>query len=144
MIAEHVSPYTGQHPITADHLARSRQIVSHATAPVHANEHAYGVKSVDDTEPVNQNRVLIIKAIERLDQSGLFGQGHVERYLNKLNRYGCRPNTIRINFKVFFQFISFLKSGGRTCLETTVRDDIGSFVEYGQDRGLAITTVLQL
>lgn len=141
MIAGQVSAYTSQHPVKTHHSANAGQIARHPNTPKHANERACGVKNLGDPGPFNQNRTLIAKCIKRLDQSKLFGQGHVERYLNKLNRYGCRANTIRINFKVFYQFISYLKSYGRTCLETTVRDDIGGFVEYGQDRGLAATTV---
>ncbi len=94
-----------------------------------------------NSQPKSEHRILIARCIERLDKTELFGQIHVERYLNKLNRYGCRVSTIRMNFNVFYQFIGYLKSHGRSCLETTVRDDIGGFIEHGQDRGLAATTV---
>jgi len=83
----------------------------------------------------------IRKCIKRLSAKKLFGHPHVKRYLYDLYRRGCRPNTIRSNFESIILFISHLKNNGRTYLETVTRDDLGSFIEHQQDRGLKPNTV---
>jgi integrase/recombinase XerD len=83
----------------------------------------------------------INKCIKRLTKGKLFGHPHVKQYLHDQYRRGCRPNTIRSNFESIILFISHLKSLGRTYIEEVTRDDLGSFVEYEQDRGLKPNTV---
>ena len=141
MIAVQTFQDTGQYTPKNQPSAKTNQISNHSSCSKQEAERSPRAKTNHNIRPMSENRILIARFVERLNKTELFGQIHVERYLNKLNRYGCRPSTIRMNFKVFYQFISYLKSHHRTCIETTVRDDIGGFVEYGQDRGLAATTV---
>ena len=83
----------------------------------------------------------IKKCIKRLSAKKLFGHPHVKRYLYDLYRRGCRHNTIRSNFESIILFVTYLKSLGRTYLEEVTRDDLSSFVEHEQDRGLKPNTV---
>jgi len=83
----------------------------------------------------------INKCLKRLTKGKLFGHPHVKQYLLDQYRRGCRPNTIRSNFETIILFITHLKGLGRTYLEEIVRDDLSSFIEHEQDRGLKPNTV---
>lgn len=84
---------------------------------------------------------LIEKWLGQLAEKGLFGGPYVQDYLYDLKRRNCRPNTIRSYFTTLMVFLSFLKEKGRTYLETITRDDLSSFIEYEQDRGMQPKTV---
>ena len=94
-----------------------------------------------DTRPSIQRRVYIARCVKRMVQNQLFGHEYVERYLNRLNRSGCRSSTLRTNFTALNQFIEYLKTQQRSCIESTVRGDISAFIEHEQDRGMAPTTI---
>lgn len=83
----------------------------------------------------------IKKCIQKLAQKRLFGHPHVKRYLYDQYRRGCRPNTIRCNFGAIILFISHLKGLGRRYIEETTREDLSSFIENEQDRGMKPVTV---
>ena len=83
----------------------------------------------------------IKKCIQRLVQKRLFGHPYVKRYLYYQYRRGCRPNTIRTNFGAIILFISHLKGLGRHYLEEATRQDLSSFIEHEQDRGMKPVTV---
>ena len=84
---------------------------------------------------------LIEKWLRQLDEKGLFGRPYVQDYLYDLKRRNCRPNTIRSYFTTLMLFLSYLKKRDRISLETTTREDLSSFIEYEQDRGMQPTTV---
>ena len=83
----------------------------------------------------------IKKCIQKLARKKLFGHPYVKRYLYNQYRRGCRPNTIRTNFGAIILFIAHLKGLGRRYLEETTRQDLSSFVEHEQDRGMKPVTV---
>jgi hypothetical protein len=76
-----------------------------------------------------------------LQQLGRFGQPHMQEYLYDLKRRSCRPNTLRSNLVAWKSFFSHLKERGRTSPETITRDDLRSFNEPEQDRGMQPNTV---
>jgi integrase/recombinase XerD len=76
-----------------------------------------------------------------LQQLGRFGQPHVQEYLSDLKRRNCRPNTLRSYVTAWKSFFSHLKERGRTSLEAISRDDLSSFIEHEQDRGMQPNTV---
>ena len=84
---------------------------------------------------------LIEKCLKQLVKKGLFGRPYVKDYLYDLKRRNCRPNTILSYFTMLMVFLSYLKEKGRTYLETITRDDLSSFIEYEQDRGMQPNTV---
>jgi integrase/recombinase XerD len=91
-----------------------------------------------DTLSPESKQPVIEKYIKQLER---FGQPHVQEYLYDLKRRNCRPNTLRSNFATWMIFFSYLKGRGRTSLETISRDDLSSFIEYEQDRGMQPNTV---
>jgi integrase/recombinase XerD len=84
---------------------------------------------------------LIEMWLGQLAEKGLFGWPHVQDYLYGLKRRNCRPSTIRSYCSTLLLFLSYLKERGRTSLETTTREDLSSFIEYEQDRGMQPKTV---
>jgi integrase/recombinase XerD len=83
----------------------------------------------------------IEKWLGQLSEKGLFGRPYVQDYLYDLKRRNCRPSTIRSYGSTLLLFLSYLKQRGRTSLETTTREDLSSFIEYEQDRGMQPKTV---
>ena len=83
----------------------------------------------------------IDKCIKQLDGKGLFGGPYIKEYLDDRKRRNCRPNTLRGYFTTLTVFLSYLKERGRTSLDTITRDDLSSFVEHEQDRGIQPNTV---
>ena len=90
---------------------------------------------------IHPNRRLIQGCLKRIAKKGLYGRPHVKRYLSYLHRSGCRSSTIRSNIVAIILFLSYLKTIGRTYIETVIRDDLSRFIEHEQDRGLKPNTV---
>ena len=84
---------------------------------------------------------LIEKWLGQLAEKGLFGRPYVKDYLYGLKRRNCRPSTIRSYGSTLLLFLSYLKERGRTSLETITREDLSSFIEHEQDRGMQPNTV---
>ena len=84
---------------------------------------------------------LIEKWVMQLADKGLFGRSYVKDYLYDQKRRNCRPSTIRSNFTTLMLFLSYLKKRDRTSLETITREDLSSFIEHDQDRGMQPNTV---
>jgi integrase/recombinase XerD len=85
---------------------------------------------------------LIDKYLKQLAEKELPGGPCVQDYLQDQKRRNCRPNTMRGNFATLVVFLSYLKQErGRTSLETITRDDLSSFIEHEQDRGMQPNTV---
>jgi len=94
-----------------------------------------------DALTLRQENPLIEKYLQKLVKKGLFGRPYVKDYLSDQKRRNCRPSTIRHNFTTLMVFLSYLKEKGRTSLETITRDDLSSFIEHEQDRGMQPNTV---
>ncbi len=106
--------------------------------PFSASESPY--RETDAVTPRLKNP-LIEKCLKQLVKKGLFGRPYVKDYLYSLKRRNCRPNTILSYFTMLMVFLSYLKRRGRTYLETITREDLSSFIEHEQDRGLKPNTV---
>ncbi len=91
-----------------------------------------------ETDELNQ----IDKYLRQLAAKELSGEPYVRDYLQDQKRRNCRPSTMRSNFTTLVVFLSYLKQErGRTSLETITRDDVSSFIEHEQDRGMQPNTV---
>ena len=85
---------------------------------------------------------LVEKYLQQIAAKELLGEAYVQDYLQDQKRRNCRPSTMRGNFATLVIFLSYLKQErGRTFLETITRDDVGSFIEHEQDRGMQPNTV---
>ena len=69
-------------------------------------------------------------------------------YLHDQKGRNCRPSTMRSNCSTLMIFLLYLKEKrGRASLETITRDDVSSFIEHEQDRGMqpnTLSTMLRL
>jgi integrase/recombinase XerD len=84
----------------------------------------------------------IEKYLKQLAAKELLGEPYVRDYLHDQKRRNCRSSTMRGNFATLVVFLSYLKKErGRTSLETITRDDVSSFIEHEQDRGMQPNTV---
>lgn len=79
--------------------------------------------------------------LERVAEKDLFGKKLIRRYFTYLYRRRLSKSTIKSYEVTLFAFITFIKANGRYFIETIVRDDIGAYVEYEQDRGMSLNTV---
>jgi integrase/recombinase XerD len=93
----------------------------------------------DKAIPVPGSKQPVIE--KHIKQIGQFGQPHVQEYLYDLKRRNCRPNTLRSYVTAWKSFFSHLKERSRTSLEAVTRDDLSSFIEHEQDRGMQPNTV---
>jgi integrase/recombinase XerD len=85
---------------------------------------------------------LIEKYLKQLAAKELLGEPYVRDYLHDQKRRNCRPSTMRSNWATLLVFLSYLKQErGRTSLETITREDVSSFIEHEQDRGMQPNTV---
>ena len=66
---------------------------------------------------------------------------HVESYMRHKWRLNRKPNTLRSSFVAVRSFVYFYSGLGKSQLQEIVSDDLESFVEHEQDRGLKVTTV---
>jgi site-specific recombinase XerD len=96
------------------------------------------VSSPPETDEVN----LIEKYLKQLAGKELLGESYVRDYVHDQKRRNCRPNTMRSNCGTLVVFLSYLKQErGRTFLEAITREDVSSFIEHEQDRGMQPNTV---
>ena len=91
--------------------------------------------------PAPDELSLIEKCLKQWAEKALPGGPYIQDYLHDQKRRNCRPTTIRHNFMTLMIFLSYLKEKGRTSLETLTREDVSSFIEHEQDRGMQPNTV---
>lgn len=102
---------------------------------------AHSLKPISSLPRQSRRNPAIEKILDLMTQKGLFGQDYIRFYFSNLHRRCLSKNTIRIYEQTLLGFITFLKDNGRQHIETIVREDIGAYVEYEQDRGMRLTTV---
>jgi len=99
-------------------------------------------KPAENPPPTTPELNLIDQYLKQLAAKELPGGPHVQDYLHDQKRRNCRPSTMRGNFATLVIFLSYLKQErGRTSLESITRDDVSSFIEHEQDRGMQPNTV---
>ena len=80
-------------------------------------------------------------ALTKLSEKEIPGKAYIKEYLRDQYRRHCRPNTLRNSLIAIDQFLDFIKRAGKTHLEEITREDLGAWIEHGQDRGLKASTV---
>ena len=79
--------------------------------------------------------------LSKLSKKDIPDKAHIKEYLRDQYRRHCRPNTLRNSLIAIDQFLDFIKRAGKTHLEEITREDLGAWIEHGQDRGLKASTV---
>jgi len=79
--------------------------------------------------------------LRKLSEKDIPGKAYINEYLRDQYRRHCRPNTLRNSLIAIDQFLVFIKRAGKTHLEEITREDLGAWIEHGQDRGLKASTV---
>jgi len=79
--------------------------------------------------------------LSKLSKKDMPGKAHINDYLRDQYRRHCRPNTLRNSLIAIDQFLDFITQAGKAHLEDITRDDLGAWIEHGQDRGLKASTV---
>src|SRR5208337_4758184 len=80
-------------------------------------------------------------ALNRLSGWDLPGKEHVENYFRHMYRRNFRPKTYFSNMAAIYIFLNVVKDSGKTRLAEVTKNDLESFIEHEQDRGLMLSTV---
>jgi integrase/recombinase XerD len=99
-------------------------------------------KEPSPIERREQNRRrLFNRILQELKGSGLPGKEQATNYLTHKFRRNCKAATLASSGTAVKFFLTFLKTSGKDRLADITRQDIESFVEQQQDRGLKINSV---
>jgi len=79
--------------------------------------------------------------LRKLSEKEIPGKVHINEYLRDQYRRHCRPNTLRNSLIAIDQFLDFITQAGKTRMEEITREDLGAWIEHGQDKGLKASTV---
>jgi integrase/recombinase XerD len=80
-------------------------------------------------------------ALDRLAGWELPGKEHVEEYFRSMYRRNFRPKTYASALTAIYVFLIGVRDSGKTRLEEITKNDIETFIEHEQDRGLMLSTV---
>ncbi|MBE3143005.1 MAG: phage integrase family protein [Planctomycetes bacterium] len=80
-------------------------------------------------------------ALDRLAGCELPGKEHVEEYFRSMYRRNFRPRTYAGALTAIYIFLIGIRDSGKTRLEEITKNDIETFIEHEQDRGLMLSTV---
>ena len=95
--------------------------------------------STPDTLPYK--RRILDRWTERIRNSGLSGTDIVADYLHEKYIKNLSFHTINHSGGTILAFLNFLDTRGSSLL-TLTRRDIGAFVEYEQDKGLKVVSII--
>ncbi len=81
------------------------------------------------------------RILQRISKLEIPGKAHLESYMLHKWRRNHRPSTLKASFISVSSFLTFYGSAGKSTIEEIDNDDLETFIEREQDRGLKITTV---
>ena len=93
------------------------------------------------SQPLKPN-TLIERIVRKIYKEEIPGSEHFESYIRHKWRINRKPNTLNGSFQAIRGFLTFYRSLGKSRLQDIVSDDLERFVEYQQDRGLSVATVV--
>jgi len=98
---------------------------------------------VSSNEAVNQQTVAspVERILQKISQMDIPGREHFENYMRYKWRMNHKPSTLKGSSHTVRTFLIFYAGLGKSQLQNIVSDDIETFVEHLQDRGLKVTTV---
>ena len=80
-------------------------------------------------------------SLNRLAGWNLPGKEHVAEYCRHMYRRNFRSKTYASNLVSIYFFLTVVKDSGKNNLEEITKQDIETFIEHEQDRGLMLSTV---
>lgn len=116
------------------------QTISSPISPLDSKSPQF-VPSAGESALSESRHLLLDTYQKKLHDRGLFGWAQVRDYLLNQKRRNCRVSTIRNSFINLALFLSYLKDRGHNGIETMTREDLSSYIEYEQDRGMKPRTV---
>ena len=82
----------------------------------------------------------IDRILQKISNMELPEREHFESYMRHKWRMNHKPSTLLNSFYAVGSFLTFYSGLGKSQLQDIIRDDIESFIEHEQDRGLKVTT----
>lgn len=79
--------------------------------------------------------------LKQISESTLGDKELIEKYLRHMYRHMCKATTVDNVYRIIHSFVTHLMMNTNRSLTGITRDDIESFVEHEQDRGLSLSTV---
>ena len=98
-------------------------------------------KPKDPFPPVSPRLLLLERILGDISRNDLPSKEYFLEYMRHKYRRNCKPNTLRQAAGSLTQFLSFYRDSGKQHLEQMTREDIETFIEALQDRGLTPDTV---
>jgi len=99
------------------------------------------MKKLSDGFRTESRRQGLDNTLSKLSEKDIPGKSYINDYLRDQYRRHCRPNTLRNSLIAIDQFLGFITRAGKTHLEEITREDLGAWIEHGQDKGLKASTV---
>jgi integrase/recombinase XerD len=99
--------------------------------------------NISDSEAVKQQTAAdtpIERILRKITKMELPTKEHIERYMRHKWRMNHKPSTLKGSFLTVSSFLTFYSGLGKSQLRDIVSDDLESFIEHEQDRGLKVTT----
>jgi len=97
-----------------------------------------------EIEAVNYQDVAdtpIDRILQKISKMELPDKEHIESYMRHKWRMNHKPSTLKGSFHAVSSFLTFYAGLGKSLLQDVVSDDLETFIEHEQDRGLKVTTV---
>jgi len=82
----------------------------------------------------------IDRILQKISKMELPEREHFESYIRHKWRMNHKPSTLLNSFHAVSSFLTFYSGLGKSQLQDIMRDDIETFIEHEQDRGLKVTT----
>ena len=82
----------------------------------------------------------IDRILQKISKMELPEREHFESYIRHKWRMNHKPSTLLNSFHAVSSFLTFYSGLGKSQLQDIMRDDVETFIEHEQDRGLKVTT----
>jgi hypothetical protein len=129
MTAERLSSEVGSNASTfTHHVAWSCT----GTSPAVSDQRLDGIR---------RGSAALYNVLEKLQSKEIPGKKYVKEYLCDQRRRHCRPNTLHSSLSSISLLLSFIHRSGKSHPEEITREDLFTFIEHEQDRGMKPSTV---
>ena len=102
-------------------------------------------KTPESTNTTTSSRLQLLERIlNDISRSDLPAKDHFADHMRQRYRRNCKPSTLRNTAASTRHFLTFYQESGKQNIEQITREDIETYTEHLQDRGLKPTTVTTL